>query len=99
MESVTDIKQALSERSRTATLDELRNEGRKRVLLIRTEQIAAMINEAVHAAIEKSGLIAPEQATQLVENSKKEFRAILKEREQEVQRAHEIEDQLAERDA
>jgi hypothetical protein len=99
MESVTDIKQALSERSRTATLDELRNEGRKRVRLIRTEQIAAMINEAVHAAIEKSGLIAPEQATQLVENSKKEFRAILKEREQEVQRAHEIEDQLAERDA
>ena len=52
MESVNEIKEALSARSRTATLDELASEGRKRVRLIRAEHVAAMISEAVHAAIE-----------------------------------------------
>lgn len=99
MESVNEIKEALSARSRTATLDELRSEGRKRVRLIRAEHVAAMIAEAVHAAIEQSGLIAPEEAEQLVEKSRQEFRSILREREQEAQRAHEVEVSLAERDA
>jgi hypothetical protein len=99
MESVTDIKEALTARSRTATLDELRSEGRRRVRVIRTEHIAAMISEAVHAAIEQSGLIAPQEATRLVEKSRQEFRAILKEREQEVQKAHDVEEALAERDS
>ena len=98
MESVKDIKEALSARSRTATLDELRSEGRKRVRVIRAEHIAAMVSEAVNAAIEQSGLVAPTEVTRLVEKSRQEFRSILKEREQEVQRAHEIEDTLAERD-
>lgn len=98
MESVKDIKEALSARSRTATLDELRSEGRKRVRVIRAEHIAAMVSEAVNAAIEQSGLVAPAEVTRLVEKSRQEFRSILKEREQEVQRAHEIEDTLAERD-
>jgi septal ring factor EnvC (AmiA/AmiB activator) len=99
MESVNEIKEALSARSRTATLDELRSEGRKRVRLIRAEHVAAMIAEAVHAAIDQSGLIAPEEAEQLVEKSRQEFRSILREREQEAQRAHEVEVSLAERDA
>jgi DNA mismatch repair ATPase MutL len=94
MESVNEIKEALSARSRTATLDELRNEGKKRVRLIRAEHVAAMISEAVHAAIEQSGLIAPEE----VEKSRQEFRSILREREQEQQRAHETEDRLSQRE-
>lgn len=98
MESVNNIKEALSARSRTATLDELRSEGRKRVRLIRAEHIAAMVSEAVHNAIEQSGLIAPAEVSRLVDKSRQEFRSILKEREQEVQRAHEIEDTLAERE-
>lgn len=98
MESVNEIKEALSARSRTATLDELRSEGRKKVRLIRAEHVAAMIAEAVHAAIEQSGLIAPEEAQKLVEKSRQEFRSILKEREQEVQRAHEVEETLATRE-
>ena len=97
MESVTDIKEALAARSRTATLDELRSEGRRRVRVIRTEHIAAMISEAVHSAIEQSGLLAPEEVTRLVEKSRQEFRAILKEREQEVQKAHDVEEELAQR--
>jgi chromosome segregation ATPase len=99
MESVNDIKEALSARSRTATLDELRSEGRRRVRLVRAEHIAAMISEAVHAAIEQSGLIEQEEVDRLVDASRQEFRSILKEREAEVQRAHEVEEQLAERDA
>lgn len=98
MESVNEIKEALSARSRTATLDELRSEGRKRVRLIRAEHVAAMISEAVHAAIEQSGLIAPEEAEKLVEKSRQEFRTILREREQEAQRAHANEESLAQRE-
>jgi hypothetical protein len=98
MESVNEIKEALSARSRTATLDELRSEGRKRVRLIRAEHVAAMISEAVHSAIEQSGLIEPAEAEKLVEKSRQEFRSILREREQEVQRAHDTEEALAERE-
>lgn len=94
MESVNEIKEALSARSRTATLDELASEGRKRVRLIRAEHVAAMIREAVHAAIEHSGLIAPEEVEKLVEKSRIEFRTILKEREQELQRSQDNEKAL-----
>lgn len=99
MESVNEIKEALSARSRTATLDELRSEGRRRVRLVRAEHIAAMISEAVHNAIEQSGLIAQDEVDRLVDKSRQEFRSILKEREAEVQRAHEVEETLAEREA
>ncbi len=98
MESVNEIKQALSARSRTATLDELRSEGRKRVRLIRAEHVAAMISEAVHAAIEQSGLVAPTEVEKLVEKSRQEFRSILREREQELQRAQDNEQALEERE-
>lgn len=98
MESVNDIREALSARSRTATLDELRSEGRRRVRLVRAEHIAAMISEAVHSAIEQSGLIAQDEVDRLVDKSRQEFRTILKEREAEVQRAHDIEETLAERE-
>lgn len=99
MEIVNDIKEALSARSRTATLDELRSEGRRRVRLVRAEQIAQMVSEAVHAAVERSGLISQEEVDRLVEKSRVEFRSILKEREAEVQRAHEVTESLAEREA
>jgi len=95
MESVNEIKEALSARSRTATLDELRSEGKKKVRLIRAEQVAAMVVEAVHAAIEQSGLIDPKEAERLVEKSRVEFRSILREREQEAQHAHDVEQKLA----
>lgn len=96
MESVNDIKSALSERSRTATLDELRNEGRKRVRLIRAEHVAQMISEAVTGAIEASGLVDPGEVDRLVEKSREEFKAILREREEELRRAQENEERLEE---
>ena len=99
MESVNEIKEALSARSRTATLDELRSEGRKRVRLIRAEHVAAMITEAVHSAVEHSGFLSPAEVEGLVEKSRIEFRSILREREQELQRARDVEEQLQEREA
>jgi cell division protein FtsB len=99
METVNEVKQALSAKSRTATLDELRNEGRKRVRLIKAEHVAAMITEAVHAAIGNSGLISKEEADTLVAKSKQEFQTIVREREAQLQRAADLESRLRERDS
>lgn len=98
MESVNEIKEALSARSRTATLDELKSEGRKRVRLIRAEHVAQMISEAVHSAIEHSGLLGQEEVDLLIEKSRSEFKTILSEREQELQTARENEEQLEARE-
>ena len=98
MESVNEIKEALSLRSRTATLDELRSEGRKRVRLIRAEHVAQMISEAVHAAIEHSGLLGQEEVDVLIEKSRKEFKGILREREQELQATREVEEKLEQKE-
>ncbi|MBK8096654.1 MAG: hypothetical protein IPK26_06075 [Planctomycetes bacterium] len=98
MESVNQVKEALSARSRTATLDELRSEGRKKVRLIKAEHVAQMIAEAVHAAIESSGLLSQQEVDQLIDKSRNEFREILKERQAEVERAQEVEDRLADRE-
>ena len=98
MESVNEIKEALSARSRTATLDELRSEGRKRVRLIRAEHVAQMISEAVHAAIEHSGLLGQEEVDLLVAKSRQEFKSILREREQEVQESRETAEHLEQKE-
>lgn len=98
MESVNDVKQALSARSKTATLDELRSQGRSKVRVIKAEHIAALIQEAVHTAIQRTGLIAKDEAEGLVEQSRQEFRALLRDREAELQRANEVEELLRERD-
>jgi hypothetical protein len=96
MDSVNDVKQALSAKARTATLDELASEGRKRVRMIRAEQVASMIEQAVHKAMEQSGQASTADVSRLVEKSRNEFRAILKEREAEVVRAREMEERLVE---
>jgi len=95
---VNEVKEALSAKSRTATLDELRSEGRRKVRLIRAEQVASMISEAVHAAAEQSGLISQAEVDKLVENSRREFKDILQQREREAQESKELKDQLQARD-
>jgi DNA-binding protein YbaB len=94
MESVNDVKEALSARSRTATLDELRSEGRKRVRIIRAEHVQSMITEAVNSAVEQSGLISPEEVQKLVEKSRQQFRTMM----QEAQQTTEVQEQLEARD-
>jgi DNA repair exonuclease SbcCD ATPase subunit len=98
MEPTNDIKEALSTRARTATLDELRSEGKKRVRVVKAEHIAAMIEEAVHNALESSGFVAPDEVEKLVDRSRQEFRAILKEREVEAQRGIDAQEALAARE-
>ena len=99
METVNNVKEALTARSRTATLDELRSEGRRKVRLIKAEHVAALIAAAVHSAIEQSGLIPQEEADNLVAKSRQEFQSILAERAAETRHYTEIEDRLREREA
>lgn len=99
METVHDIKEALSARSRTATLDELRSEGRQRVRVIRAEHIAAMVHDAVNSAIERSGLLPPDEVDRLVESSRQEFRTILKEREAQARQAEAVAEALEQRES
>jgi hypothetical protein len=94
MESVDDVKVALSARSRTATLDQLANEGRKRVRLIRAEHVAQMISEAVNRTVEETGHVSQQDVERLVQKSQQEFKKILREREAEQTRAREVEEQL-----
>jgi len=94
MESVNEVKQQLSARARSVTLDELAGEGRTRVPVIRAEHIAQMIREAVHAAIDGSGLLNPREVDALVERGCAEFRDALGQREQELQSARESEARL-----
>jgi hypothetical protein len=98
MGTVNDVRDALSARSRTATLEELASEGRKRVRLIKPEHVAAMITAAVHAAIEQSGLIPQEEADKLVENSRQEFRTLMNDRARELRRLDELEQLVRTRD-
>lgn len=98
METVKDVKDALSARSRTATLEQLASEGRKKVRLIKAEHVAAMIHAAVHSAIEASGLVPKEDADRLVERSRNEFRSLMREREDELSKLAELQDALETRD-
>lgn len=98
METVKDVKDALSARSRTATLEQLASEGRKKVRLIKAEHVAAMIHAAVHSAIETSGLVPKEDADRLVARSRDEFRSLMREREDELSKLAELQDALETRD-
>jgi len=83
MDSIHEVKEALSARSRTATLDQLHNEGRQKVRIIRAEHIAEMIAQAVQRAVQESGLIPQDEVDALVERSREEFKDIVREREEE----------------
>ena len=98
MENVKDVRDALSARSRTATLEQLASEGRKKVRLIKAEHVAAMIHAAVHSAIESSGFVSKDEADHLVEKSRNEFRSLMREREEELQRLAELKDALDAKD-
>jgi hypothetical protein len=98
MESPTDIKAALTTRARTATLDELRTEGKRRVRVVKADQVAAMIEESVHRAVEQSGLLPASEVEKLVDRSRQEFRALMKAREAEAERAQAMQEMLDARD-
>lgn len=96
MESIREVKKALTARSETRSLDELQSRGRSRVKVIRAEHIAAMIDEAVQRAIAESGLVSREEADRLAERSREEFAAVHAERAQDAEELAAAQTQLEE---
>ena len=96
MESFLHVKEALVARSTVASIDDLKNQGRKQVKVIRAEHIAAMVQEAVEKAVAGSGMVSQEEVDRLVERSREEFRGIVSEREQQLTRLRDAVTQLEE---
>lgn len=82
--SVETLKEALTARSQSATLDELRSRGKRNVRVIRADDIAEMIASAVNHAVAESGLMAPDEVEALVAKSREQFRELMQRREREV---------------
>lgn len=82
--SVETLKVALTARSQSATLDELRSRGKRNVRVIRADDIAEMIATAVNHAVAESGLMAPDEVEALVAKSREQFRDLMQRREREV---------------
>ena len=89
-----EVKDAISARARTTTLDELKSQGRKKVKVIRAGDIAAIVAAAVRKALESSGLVSEEEVENLVQKSREEFQSILRDRHDEAKQAAEVKQQL-----
>lgn len=96
MQSIVEVKEALEARATTASLDELRQQGRKQVRVIRAEHIAEMVAEAVHRAVENTGLVAPDEVSRLVAESRREFQDVVRERQREAERAQQMRERVEE---
>ena len=94
MDSINDVKKALSQHSTTTTLEELQSQGRKELKIIKAADIAAIVADAVRRAIESSGLIPPDAVEALVASSRDQFSEILRDRQDEVHKARQERDQL-----
>lgn len=94
MDSIIQVKEALSARSESTSLEELQSRGRKKVRVIRAEHIASMIQEAVERAVRDSGLVSPADADRLVEKSRQEFKQLSVDRAREHNELVELRNQL-----
>jgi hypothetical protein len=86
MESIPEVKEALAARSTTADLDALRSEGRRRVKVVRAEQVAEMISDAVREALADPRVMTRQQAERLVEQARAKQAARIEELEAELAR-------------
>jgi hypothetical protein len=86
MESIPEVKEALAARSTIADLDALRSEGRRRVKVVRAEQVAEMISEAVSEALADPRVMTRAQAERLVEQARRAQAARIAELEAELAR-------------
>lgn len=89
-----EVKEALSARARTTTLDELKSQGRKKVKVIKAGDIAVIVSAAVRKALESSGLVSEEEVENLVEKSREEFQSILRERQDEAKQTADVKQKL-----
>lgn len=83
--SLINVRDVLEKNSYTASLEELKNKGRTQVRVVRADQIAAMIEEAVVRILGERK--SPEEVEALVGRSKDEFRRMLEERERELSKS------------
>ena len=86
MESTPEVKEALAARSQVADLEDLRSEGRKRVKVIRAEQVAEMISDAVRQALSDPRLMTRVEAERLVEAAREAQTARITELTAELER-------------
>jgi hypothetical protein len=94
MDSIRQVKEALTARAETRSLDDFQSRGKDRVRVIRAAQIASMIDEAVDRAIRDSGLIPQEEADRLAERSRAEFDRLMNERRRELEIAKRIQNEF-----
>ncbi|PIE23478.1 MAG: hypothetical protein CSA62_07625 [Planctomycetota bacterium] len=73
MEASSDVLASLEARAEERSLADLEKRGKKTLRVIRKREIAALLQEAVERAVEKTGLVPPEQVEELRERSQKEF--------------------------
>jgi DNA repair exonuclease SbcCD ATPase subunit len=85
MESIQDVREALSARAETRSLDDLGRGGRQRVRVIRAEHVGEMIDAVVQRAVAESGLISREEADRLVARSREEFASVHAERQRDAE--------------
>lgn len=94
MGSIQEVKEALSAKAQTTSLDELRLRGRNQVRLIRAEHIAQMVAEAVERALADSGLVPQQELQRIVERGHAEFAAVKAERQRDHDEAMRMADEL-----
>ena len=87
MEASTDVLASLEARAEERSLADLEKRGKKTLRVIRKREIAALLQEAVDRAVEKTGWVPPEQVEELRKRSEREF-ADLKEEWQSERSEH-----------
>lgn len=99
MGSIQEVKEALSAKAMTASLDDLRSRGRNQVRIIRAEHVAQMVAEAAERALADSGLVPHEELERLVQKSQSEFSAVKAERQRDLDESHRLSEALREAQA
>ncbi|MGE0144633.1 MAG: hypothetical protein AB7I19_16685 [Planctomycetota bacterium] len=94
MGSIEQVKEALSAKARTTSIDELRERGKKQVRIIRAEHVAAMVAESVERALADSGMVPQEDLDRLIAKSRQEFAELNRERQHEHEQMQRMRDEL-----
>ncbi|MEZ5965870.1 MAG: hypothetical protein R3F56_18690 [Planctomycetota bacterium] len=92
--NVRDLKEALTARSQTATLEELQSRGRRSVRVIRADDVAQMIEASVSQAIARSGMMSPQEVEELEAKSREQFQLLLERRQAEIAELRQAADEL-----
>lgn len=96
-DKMIDVRGVIDRSARVATLKELADQGKKKVKVVNTSQIAQMISEAVDNVVARKAItLAEKERAQLVKESNEEFRRITAERDSDRQNQSKLEHQLEE---